>query len=67
MELCLKCYWGNPTNYDHIALQEIRILALIWQDNEITFFEALQKEAEKDKLQLAEHVKNLIEKHLKKK
>jgi hypothetical protein len=67
MELCLKCYWGNPTNYDHIALQEIRRLALIWQDNEITFFEALQKEAEKDKLQLAEHVKNLIEKHLKKK
>ncbi|HRK82705.1 MAG TPA: HNH endonuclease signature motif containing protein [Saprospiraceae bacterium] len=66
IEFCLKCYWGNPNNYDHIALQEIRRLELVWQDNEIKFFEALKKEADEGKLQLPEHVKNLIEKHLKK-
>ena len=67
IELCLKCYWGNPSNYDHIALQEIRRLELVWQDNEIKFFEALKKEAEEGKLQLPEHIKSLIEKHLRKK
>lgn len=64
IELCLRCYWGNPINYDHIALQEVRRLELVWQDNEIQFFEALKKEAEAGKLQLPDYVKNLIEKHL---
>src|ERR1035437_7795559 len=24
--LCMQCYWGSPTNYNHIALKEIRRL-----------------------------------------
>ena len=64
IEFCMKCYWGNPSNYDHIALQEIRRLELVWQDDEIKYFKALQKEAEESNLQLSQHIKSLIERHL---
>ncbi|MDZ7880662.1 MAG: HNH endonuclease [Saprospiraceae bacterium] len=62
--VCLACYWGSPQNYEHIALQKIRRLELIWQDNEINFFEALKEDARKRNIHLPEHVKKLIENHL---
>lgn len=67
IELCLKCYWGNPNYYAHIALQKIRRLVIVWQGDEIKFFEALKEEAEAGKLQLPEHLKSIIEKHFRKK
>ncbi len=67
IEVCLKCYWGKPENYDHIALQNIRRLELIWQGNEVGFFEALKVEAEKGEIDLPEYVKLLLEEYLRKK
>ena len=67
VELCLTCYWGNPDNYDHIALKEIRRLELVWQDSEIAFFEELKEEVDKGSLKLPEYVKKLIENHMVKK
>lgn len=67
MDLCLKCYWGSPDKYDHVALQAIRRLELVWQDSEIKFFEALNEETSKGNLTLPEHVKKLIENYLQKK
>lgn len=63
---CLTCYWASPDEYDHIALQELRRLALVWQDSEIKFFEALNEEAKKDNLNLPEYLKKMIETHLNK-
>lgn len=60
VEICLKCYWGNPENYDHITLQKIRRLELIWQDSEIGFFEALKQEADKGEIDLPDYVKTLL-------
>jgi hypothetical protein len=64
-ELCLKCYWGNPDNYDHIALKEIRKLELVWQDGEVPFFEDMKKKAIDAHLELPKFVKSIIVQHLK--
>lgn len=31
-ELCKTCYWGDPTEYSHIALLVVRRLELTWTD-----------------------------------
>lgn len=61
---CLKCYWGSPKNYDHIALQNIRRLELVWQGEDVHFFEMLKREADLGKIQLPEYIKTLLEQHL---
>ena len=65
IEICLKCYWGNPQNYNHIALQQIRRLEVTWQGEEVKFFEILKKEADQGKIKLPEYVKSLLDKYLK--
>ncbi|RMG83708.1 MAG: HNH endonuclease [Bacteroidetes bacterium] len=57
---CLKCYWGTPVQYNHIALQPIKRLELIWQGAEISFFETLQKESERKKASLQDFVKEIL-------
>ncbi len=64
IEICLKCYWEKPENYDHITLEKIRRLDLTWQGEEVSFFEALKKEADKGEIELPEYVKSLLIKHL---
>ena len=64
-DLCLKCYWGNPDNYDHIALKQIRRLELIWQDSEVLFFDTLKKEAIDANIELPDFLKKMIENHVK--
>ncbi|OGU10628.1 MAG: HNH endonuclease [Ignavibacteria bacterium GWB2_35_12] len=64
-EICKKCYWGNPINYVHIALREIRRLDIQWEENEVKYFDLLSKEAKKRKIKLPDFIKEIIEKHKK--
>ncbi len=64
IKICLKCYWGKPKDYDHITLEKIRRLELTWQGEEVSFFEALKKEADKGEIELPEYVKSLLIKYL---
>jgi hypothetical protein len=59
--LCETCYWANSTQYDHIALQAVRRLELIWQQEDLHFFEILKAQAHKGNIELSEYVKKLIE------
>ena len=65
-QTCLKCYWGNPLKYSHLALKEIRRLDIQWEENEVKYFDSLSKEARKRKIKLPEFIKEIIEKYLKK-
>jgi hypothetical protein len=64
-EICLGCYWGNPTDYSHIALNEIRRLDIIWDKFEITDYEKLKQTAEKNKSMMPAYVKKIIKNQLK--
>lgn len=61
-QICLTCYWGNPGNYFHIALQEIRRLDVQWEGKEIKSFDRLKKLANQNKIELPLFVKKILEK-----
>ncbi len=67
IEICLKCYWGKPEKYDHIALEKIRRLDITWKGEETDFFAALKAEAENEKIVLPQYVKNLLAEYLSRK
>lgn len=59
-EVCMQCYWGNPTNYIHIALEEARRLDLHWGGDEVRRYDAIKLLAEQSKIELSDFVKKLI-------
>lgn len=59
-EICLRCYWGNPVNYTHVALQDIRRLDITWDSKEVRVYDRLKKIAQKEKTSLPEFVKRLL-------
>jgi len=59
-DLCMKCYWGNPTDYSHIALKDIRRLDLQWESNEVKYFDAVKSIAEEKGIELPDFVKQII-------
>lgn len=56
-ELCRSCYWANPEFYEHLAMQHIRRLDLVWQPHEIAEFEELQRKATENNMSVAEYIK----------
>ncbi|MCL6097564.1 MAG: HNH endonuclease [Bacteroidetes bacterium] len=61
-KICLTCYWGDPRNYFHIALQEIRRLDVQWEGEETKSFDRLKKLANQNKIKLPLFVKRILEK-----
>jgi len=59
--VCLRCYWGSPTHYDHIALKDIRRLDLLWEGEEVKSYDKLNKAADKKQIKLGELVKQIIQ------
>ena len=57
--VCLMCYWGNPENYIHVALREIRRVDIVWEKDEIQVYEKLKQQAEHSRAPLPEFVKKL--------
>jgi hypothetical protein len=63
-EICRKCYWAFPDNYDHIAMHQLRRTDIMWVGEEIAIYDALKKitiELQKD---IPKYIKEIIEKHL---
>lgn len=63
-EICLRCYWANPIEYDHIALRPIRRLDLTWSNAEVPLYEQLKQEARKLNISLQAYIKNILERFL---
>lgn len=63
-EKCKPCFWASPENYTHIALQDIRRLELIWQKEEVHFFDSLKKKSEEDSINMGELAKIILKKYI---
>ncbi len=61
-DACLSCYWGNPDNYNHIALNNIRRIDVQWSNEEVDFYDQLKDVASKNKISLPEMIKKIISK-----
>lgn len=64
--LCLECYWGNPTNYNHIAIKSVRRLDLQWTGDEVKYYDAIKVVADQNEIELPDFVKQVIADKIKK-
>jgi len=64
IEVCKKCYWANPTSYEHIALRQIRRLDVVWSDSETLDYDALKTIAFSSSDNMPSFVKKVLKKYL---
>lgn len=59
--ICLSCYWAYPENYEHIAMQQVRRVDLLWESNEIEVYEQLKQRAIDRQTDLPEFIKEILQ------
>lgn len=60
LDICLSCYWAEPTTYSHAAMQQQRRVDLVWIDDEVTDFERVREEAEHHQTSISEEIKRIL-------
>jgi hypothetical protein len=63
-EICERCYWAFPENYDHIAMRQVRRVDILWSDEEINIYERLKERTLELQKELPAYIKEIVEKHL---
>jgi hypothetical protein len=63
--ICLSCYWAFPEKYNHVAMQQIRRVDLVWQGEEVTQYNKLKSDAAKAGLGIPQFVKKVLANTLK--
>ncbi|MCL4502236.1 MAG: HNH endonuclease [Deltaproteobacteria bacterium] len=64
VEICQKCYWAYPENYEHIAMRQIRRVDIIWSEDEVNIYEKLKKRTQELQKDIPEFIKDIIKEHL---
>jgi hypothetical protein len=64
IEICLKCYWAYPEDYEHIAMRQIRRVDIIWSGDEVNVYEKLKKRTQELQKIIPEFIKEILKKHL---
>lgn len=59
-EVCRKCYWGSPENFEHIALRPMRQVVLTWLEDEIESYQKLEKMSQLKNMALPDLIKELL-------
>ena len=59
--ICLTCYWASPDDYEHIATESERRVALVWSGIETNEYDELRIRAD-DGIQ--QYIKALLKRHL---
>lgn len=59
---CETCFWANPTNYSHIALQEIKRLELIFTKENIDVYNRIDRQAKKEGVSLNSYIFEALKK-----
>lgn len=64
--ICQKCYWSSLLNYEHVAMRDIRRLAMVWQDNEVHQYDEVKRIADDAEKDMPSFVKELLRKTIRK-
>jgi len=59
-EICKTCYWGDPSDYSHMALVVIRRLDLTWSDEEVSDYDRIARGSENAGEELPDFVKGVL-------
>lgn len=60
VNLCQTCYWANPTEYSHVALEPIRRVDVVWQEDETAAFDAFVKKCKREGKDPAAKIKEFV-------
>ncbi|MGH9794606.1 MAG: HNH endonuclease [Candidatus Acidiferrales bacterium] len=60
VSVCQSCYWGNPDKHTHVALAEIRRVALTWVGQEVGLIDTLHALCEAKGTSIQEGIKQLV-------
>lgn len=63
--ICRRCFWAFPDQYEHVAMQEQRRTDIVWQGNDVSIHDALKLEASALGIDMAELLRKLARKRLK--
>lgn len=59
-DVCLTCYWAYPLDYQHVATKPVRRAELIWENEEVADYEAVQTLAESEGFALGQFIKSVL-------
>ena len=60
LDVCRACYWASPDDYEHIALEPIRRVDIVWQGEEVPDHERLAALAAQAHRELPDFVKDVL-------
>ncbi|MBT9548984.1 MAG: HNH nuclease [Candidatus Sericytochromatia bacterium] len=60
IQSCEGCFWASPENYEHIALEQIRRVDLVFNKNEISIYDKIDKSAKENNIQISQEIKNIL-------
>lgn len=63
-EICRTCYWAYPENYNHIAMEPVRRVDIVWTNQETAVFDQAKANAEQNGLSIQDYIKGLIRKYI---
>jgi hypothetical protein len=63
-DMCRTCYWYGQAQYEHIAMQPIRRLDMVWTGTEVADYEQLQQEAAIIEQDIRDYIRTLLRHHL---
>jgi len=59
--VCHNCYWAQPTDYVHVATQDIRQTEIRWQgEAETDLYDQIVTSASKSQQSISDHIKTLL-------
>ena len=62
--ICTRCYWADPTDYEHVAMKPTRRLDLEWTGDETKDYDALKQRADGAGQKFSEFVKRELQRNL---
>ena len=63
-EICRRCYWAFPEDYDHVAMRQARRVDIMWTGEEVSVYDRLKKRTMELQKNIPEYIKEIIEKNI---
>jgi hypothetical protein len=63
-EICRRCYWAYPEDYDHIAMRQARRVDIMWSGDEISVYDRLKRRTMELQKDIPKYIKEIIQKNL---
>ncbi|PWB94980.1 HNH endonuclease [Methylosinus sporium] len=61
-ETCKACFWASPEGYEHVAMEPVRRVEIIWRNEEIEHYDQIKSAASKEGVSIPQLIKSRLRK-----